>query len=481
MRGGTLVKGMILVGAVVVLRASTLVVPLFNTDEAYLAIQGRVLADGGRMYHDVADRKPPLVPYLYAAIFKLRGGDDLLAVRLMMMAWIVATALVLAWTMWRRAGPQAAWWAAGLYVLATVSYLPADAMAANFELFMALPTCLGMALAGEFTPAGDLAAGALIGTATLCKQQAGVTLVAAGYCALRARHPLARAVLLLAGFGGVIAAAAALVGPRELYFWNIGGNRGYVTADGLTAPLLRGLLSSIAFMLANGALTFLVVLAARRRQPRTAGLWVWLGSAALGAAIGLRFFGHYYFQLLPPACLLAAPMAAALSGGARRRLTLWLAVPAVGFAVAGFFAPELHGMPDYRRLAAYVRDHTRPGDRIAIWGHYPEVYWASGRRPATRFVHTGFLTGASSGRPVGAVTEPWAMPGAWEMFFDDLAAHPPRLFIDTAPAALRDYEHYPIARYPRLRDYLARQYREQARLDGMVIYEPLPSSNPGLK
>src|SRR5262249_32583238 len=142
------------------------------------------------------------------------------------------------------------------------------------------------------------------------------------------------------------------------------------------------------------------------------------------------------------------------------------------FAIAGFFGPKLHGMPDYRPLADHVRKSTRPTDRIAIWGHYPEVYWASGRRPATRFIHTGFLTGASSARPIGAVTEQWAMPGAWEMFFDDLRRHPPRLFVDTAPAALRDYENYPIALYPRLRDYLAAHYREQARVDRVVVYVP---------
>jgi hypothetical protein len=114
--------------------------------------------------------------------------------------------------------------------------------------------------------------------------------------------------------------------------------------------------------------------------------------------------------------------------------------------------------------------HTAPDERIAVWGHYPELYWASQRMPAMRFVHTGFLTGASSGRPVGAVTEKWAMPGAWDLLFQDFAAHPPSLFIDTAPAGLRDYAQYPIDHFPRLRDYLAAGYLRCDTVDGMVIY-----------
>jgi hypothetical protein len=47
--------GAALVGAVALLRAATLVVPIYNSDEAYLAVQGRVLLDGGRLYRDVVD------------------------------------------------------------------------------------------------------------------------------------------------------------------------------------------------------------------------------------------------------------------------------------------------------------------------------------------------------------------------------------------------------------------------------------------
>ena len=46
---------------------------VFNSDETFLATQAQVIRDGGSLYEDATDRKPPLVPYLYAATFALVG------------------------------------------------------------------------------------------------------------------------------------------------------------------------------------------------------------------------------------------------------------------------------------------------------------------------------------------------------------------------------------------------------------------------
>ena len=47
---------------------------------------------------------------------------------------------------------------------------------------------------------------------------------------------------------------------------------------------------------------------------RDTDLWLWMLSAAVSVAVGLRFFGHYYLQLIPPLALLAA---GALTRGSR--------------------------------------------------------------------------------------------------------------------------------------------------------------------
>src|SRR2546430_1343888 len=130
---------------------------------------------------------------------------------------------------------------------------------------------------------------------------------------------------------------------------------------------------------------------AARRHCGSADLWCWLLTGAIAVAAGFRFFGHYYLQLLPPAALLAT---AALLQMNRRSGLLFVgsvAAPAVVCTGLGFFPTGDAASIPYGQLAAKVRALTDADDTVFIWGDLPEVYWASGRQPATRFVHTGFL------------------------------------------------------------------------------------------
>jgi hypothetical protein len=459
---------LLVVAALTLLRSATLITPIFNSDEAYIAVQAHVLAHGGHLYRDIADRKPPLVPYLYVAVFALRGSDDLIAVHGLAIAWLALTGFVLYRIAAAELGAAGAVAALALFVCSTTTYLPAETLAANFEVFMLLPSCLAVLASRRRGAAAALLAGAAAGLAGLCKQTAVLTLVPVVFNLRRQGRDL---VLALVGFAATLA-AAVVVSPRELYFWTVGGNAGYLSVRGVLAySAVRFAAVTATFALANGVLCFFVLRAWRTRARADTDLWLWLLSSAVGVAAGLRFFGHYYLQLLPPACLLAARPAALLAPRVGRRWAAAVALPALAAMVAGFFSTQIHGMPDYAPLAQFVREHTAPSDRIAIWGHFPEVYWASGRMPAIRFVHTGFLTGASGGRPSGTATASQSMPFAWDILFQDLAAHPPRMFIDTAPAGLRDYANYPIARYPRLAQFVAEHYHKTAIIDRCQVYE----------
>jgi hypothetical protein len=53
------------------LRLPAFFVDVFNSDESFLGAQAEVINDGGKLYTEAADRKPPLVPYLYAATFAI--------------------------------------------------------------------------------------------------------------------------------------------------------------------------------------------------------------------------------------------------------------------------------------------------------------------------------------------------------------------------------------------------------------------------
>ena len=90
---------------------------MFNSDETFLATQAQVINDGGELYEDATDRKPPLVPYLYAATFAFFETTALWSVRVVAMLAVALTALLLAIEARRRYGARAdgspgscSWW-----------------------------------------------------------------------------------------------------------------------------------------------------------------------------------------------------------------------------------------------------------------------------------------------------------------------------------------------------------------------------------
>ena len=172
------------------LRVPGWVVPVFNSDESFLATQAEVLNHGGRLYEDAADRKPPIVPYLYAATFRVLHTTGLWSVRLLATIAVALTGWLLALEAHRRWGTRAAWLAGLLFVLGTVAFAPQDGQAANFEIFMLLPMTAGVVLAARRRPAS---AGVAIALATLCKQTGAAALLPVLYLALRGDREIGRA------------------------------------------------------------------------------------------------------------------------------------------------------------------------------------------------------------------------------------------------------------------------------------------------
>jgi hypothetical protein len=244
-----------------------------------------------------------------------------------------------------------------------------------------------------------------------------------------------------------------------------------MATDAIAFALLMALIWTGSFLLANAGLCWLVIRSRRLRGiAADVELWIWLLSSFVAVAAGLRFLGHYHLQLLPPACLLAARPAAALALHTRMRVLAAVTAPALLCAALAYIMPNQPFDTDYRPVAAYLRAHTDETDRILVWGHFPEIYWASGRMPATRFIHTGFMTGQSGARPIRPDDTHGATTGAWQMLFADLERHPPVYVIDMSRGAIRKAQHFPMSRYPAIARWLARGYHLETVVDGMWLY-----------
>ena len=431
------------------LRTPGFVVDVFNSDESFLGAQAEVINHGGKLYEEAADRKPPLVPYLYAATFALFGTTALWSVRVIAMLAVALTALFLALEARRRYGDRAAWIAGVLMVLASVAFAPQDGQAANFEIFM-LPSMTAAVLLARRGRA--FSSGAAVALATLTKQTGAVTLLPVLYLVWRQRGRRGRRRRLRrfhAAVGdrrapGRPGRVAVLDHDRERQLprhqravghdpadagLDDGGVRGIEPADRVDPPAR-------------------VARASHGRSGDT-DLWLWLLSAALSVAVGLRFFGHYYLQLLPPLVLITAGVLVRSSGRAVKRTIALAAGIAVIAAGLGFLVRPFNEKAQYKPVSQYLKERAGPEDRILVWGHVPEIYWASGKRPATLpHVRVPLRVGARPPRErcqrqgrdagcVGAVLRGLRRPPAH--------LHPGHRVLD-----IRGAQYYMIARYSAL-------------------------------
>lgn len=472
----------------VALRWPTFVTRLFDADEAAIGVQAMVVRSGGTLYRDVFDRKPPLPPLAYAASFALTNSHDVRPLRVLVTLALAGAAIVVGLDARRRHGATAGWWAGVLMVCGAMALFPADAGAANYAHFALLPGTAALVWTRRRGAGWALAGGVALGLAVLCRQSWLLAAVPACWSAWRVGRWRSTITMVAAAVAVVL--TTGLYAPLGGFWqWNVANSPGFVFASaGVLVSIGRGAASTAAFVGFHVTAAVCLVAAWRAADPlrradplqradplKRSGrterdLWLWLLFGLFSVAAGLRFFGHYWLQVLPPVVVLAAPVVARAAGRWRTAAIAGLVVPAI-VAFALLFVPgSFHHRPDPRDLAAAVDARTTPSQRVFVWGSYPEVLLAAGRLPAGGLVHMDFVTGRSGGRNDPATTLADATPGAVDILLASLRAHPPALVLDTSTAPGLGYQAYPLSIVPEVQAFVRAGYVRVAVVDGVTIY-----------
>jgi hypothetical protein len=153
-------------------------------------------------------------------------------------------------------------------------------------------------------------------------------------------------------------------------------------------------------------------------------------------------------------------------------VAIGVAAPALAWAAYDVSADPLTydwspPIAQHELVAAYIRDHTKPGDRVFVWGNWPALYVESDRVMASRF--PGFLRGFARGSDLPPNNWDTA-PDVWPELQADLERNPPALIVDTAAAGWSDFAMYPMRNYPVLQDLVSTNYHLVAVVDGVAIY-----------
>ncbi len=502
---------LIVLALILITRAPMLWETYMHSDEALFLLSSKLWRLGGIPYVTWFETKP-LGVYLYYSL------GDIRIVHFITLLWTLLTAWALYGIALKiRVAPEKknerAAMAAIAFVLFSTFWDP-TIVSVSIEVVLLLPWCLCILLLPtdpqSATPTRSVLSGLMAAAAFLCKYQAGILLpiVALYYWVIlwrwfpewRFKKALSHSLLFGLGFLPLPILMLAYLLHRGSWegfvFWNVYGNAQYISDGNAVVALGRKIVTQVFRYLASTALLWflaadrLLSLWRKRRdlaQESSAYeslIWVWLLLSWIPVSVGKRFEDHYFLFLTPALCVLAAT---ALSSWPLERRLRWRAaltaavlVPALAFTITRYAVHPLNhrfdgeDMNDYRPYADYLRQRTKPGDAIFVWGCAPAVYLYADRLPATRFLRTDVLAGRvpgyepSSGKPF----EPqrYVVAGTWDMFFEDVARHPPAYIMDTAPTGLHDFRLYPMTSSPLLMDYLKRNYVKETPFRNADVY-----------
>jgi 4-amino-4-deoxy-L-arabinose transferase-like glycosyltransferase len=482
-------------------RAPFLSVPFLDLDEAAALVGARELLRGGTLYVDFVDNRPPLL-YAFYALAQAVFGPGVPAVRLLLaLAVLPLTAFAAsAFFGHDRRGVLAGL----LYLVYGAAFLAHDMHSASPEVLMLLPLAGALAVVrdppGPGRPSRLLLAGALVGVATLARQQALLWLPAFALAAWGAdrlalaavtRGRVVRLAALALGFCLPLAACygwfAARGAAGELVFWTWTHNLRYARNPIPPAEAFERAASYLLpFLLATAPLWWA---SWRSRRLLARGPWSLLaGAAALalaGALVGLRFFPHYFVPLYLPLALAAAPatlLALESRGRAARVAVAWpvvllLAATAANLALYhGPWRVYEETRPVFRRVGERLRaDPCYGKGPLFVWGFAPQVYAEAGLRPASRFVVpqaslAGYVPGNRASRTGDVDTSALVRQEHWDLLMGDLERAGPAFVVDTAPSGLHGWDRYPLADFPRLEGFVRSGYDAVGVVDGAWIW-----------
>jgi hypothetical protein len=280
---------------------------------------------------------------------------------------------------------------------------------------------------------------------------------------------------------------------QDFWFWTVTVVRQRYLPDGWHFQLPLHQLAMLAETVVFWTLIVLRARGWRRFSLPEKALWAWLVLSIAIVLVPGRFHPHYAIQAFAPLATLSAlefrQRLDAASEPKHRRLNRWsiglLAALTLVFGIIAVlwepFAPSYFSRkpPYYLEVARHIRATTAPNDRIFVWGAYTPIYVMSDRLPATRFVAFKRGCGRHAQSPFSDCWD--SGPEMWPLLAQDLAATPPTLIVDTAPANLGDFGVYPIQDFPMLSDLLATHYLQERTINGVVIYRRVPADrNLGL-
>ena len=424
-----------IIAATAALRIRLLEVPL-DRDEGGYAYTAQLILQGIPPFAHVYDMKMPGLYYVYALILLL-FGQTTMGIHLGLLVINSVTIAMLYLIGKRLFDATVGITAAAAYAVMSLSQA-VGGFSANAEYLLLAPALAGilLLLIGLDSPRSRyfFGGGLLLGTAFIIKHQgiffAGFTTFYLFLCVLKKpKNQRSRCIRQYLFFLlGLIIPFSVLC----LYFWSIGlfdkfwfwlfeytreyasrisfhrGMEFFINQVARIAPSAIGL-----WLLA--AIGLIALLSKKHLRHRLLFMALFFLFSLLALIPGYYFYPHYFVLILPVLAILAglgAGSVAALLASNRPVLKMIVPILLTAAAITYTIVAErvylfeltpaavsraafsMNPFPESVRIGEYIKNHSRPGDTVAILGSEPQICFYSHRRSATSHIYIYPLVGA---------------------------------------------------------------------------------------
>jgi 4-amino-4-deoxy-L-arabinose transferase-like glycosyltransferase len=441
-----------------------------TADEGGYAEAARLWDRGSTLYRDIWVDRPQGLILVFRGVLQLGMSTEAIrAAAAIVGALSVLATMLLAF---RLTGRRTVAFACGL-LMATAGASPfLESFTLAGELLASLAAILSLLAFTAYLRSRSLwwiaAAGLASGCALMIKQSgfdAALAIVAYAAWTERRRALRPLAVFVAAGAAPILAGLFSAVSLHAWWFAVVSyrGSGDSLVTDSVTHRL--GLLVDSLPGAAKG-LGLLLVLAALGWRGSPLLVRLWLGAAALGVLGGGNFHFHYYIQLVPPLAILAGAGVDRVVAGHLRVVAAALVGVAIATAVltvpVWFDGPRAQAEavwpedPHLRHDAAvvrYLREHTRPGEKVLVLWAAANDYYLADRAPAIPYMWRRNIE---------------SIPGVRDRLDRALARRIPKLVALVQPLDS-------LQGSARTAALLSRNYRRVAVVDGVPVYARKPS------
>jgi hypothetical protein len=468
-----------------------------SVDESNYLTLAELVNQGEVPYVGSVDRKPPGLFWFFAAHGKIFGDWNIHAMHLS----FIALTFLLGLMMMAMTG---SWWSLLLFSVYSACF-PREIISSNAEILMMIPSVLAVwifvkSIRKDMTISFGILflTCALAAIATLFKQYAALiyapvyltwvvchwqrsTETAWRKLFFHVRSALASFLALFVVYALVVQYFWSKDALDEFLFYSITNGFQFIAQHSSSLNQDTNLWGVIGGVLAAWLPLWILFFRSFFRTWTVERVLYW--AAFLGALSTAFLSGRYYTHYFVPGiwflCLLVTPELARLWERAKpRRRAAILAFGFLPFVIFSIFNLERDRFSDswsftrdrqfeLSAVAHWIRENSSEEDKILVWGMASQLYPMSKRGSGSAYVFSDFASGRLPGYK-SAISIP--VQGAMINYIEDILENRPKIFVDTSPAGINDYGHFPLGRFPALRAVIDQTYEKQLSLQGLDLW-----------